>query len=384
MRCDSTAPFYEFFCGVGMARLGLETPWHCVFANDVDPDKGQIYAQAHGGDDLRIENVWDLTAQDLPGRALLAWASSPCQDLSMAGKRVGLDAPRSGAFWGFWRLIEDLAAQGRAPEVIVLENVTGLFSARGGRDFTAVFEAMTALGYAVGALEIDAALFVPQSRPRAFLVAARQASRALCSAGPSLPFHSAGVVSAFGRLAPAQRHHWRWWQLPTPPLRNTTLADFLDPPDLVAWHTPQETAQLLGLMAPAQRARLETLKAASEPHVGAGYRRIRTAAARKQQRFEVRFDGVAGCLRTPAGGSSRQFVVDVRDGAVRTRLMIPRETARLMGLPDDFPLPAGSTKALRMTGDGVVVPVTRWLSRMLLMPLAGLAPHPGLQSAMAE
>jgi DNA (cytosine-5)-methyltransferase 1 len=268
--------------------------------------------------------------------------------------------------------------------VIVLENVTGLFSAREGRDFVAVIEAMTALGYAVGALEIDAALFVPQSRPRAFLVAARQASRALCSAGPALPFHSAGVVSAFGRLTPAQRQHWRWWQLPTPPWRNTTLADSLDPPDLVPWHAAHETEQLLGLMAPAQRARLEALRGDLEPHVGAGYRRIRTADARKQQRFEVRFDGVAGCLRTPAGGSSRQFVVDVRDGVVRTRLMRPRETARLMGLPDDFPLPESAMKALRITGDGVVVPVTRWLSRMLLMPLAGLSPHPGLQGAMAE
>jgi DNA (cytosine-5)-methyltransferase 1 len=59
---------------------------------------------------------------------------------------------------------------------------------------------------------------------------------------------------------------------------------------------------------------------------------------RKTQRAEVRFDDISGCLRTPAGGSSRQTVLIVEGKQVRSRLLSPREAARLMGVPDDYPL----------------------------------------------
>ena len=87
----------------------------------------------------------------------------------------------------------------------------------------------------------------------------------------------------------------------------------------------------------------------------------------------MRFDGVAGCLRTPRGGSSRQAIVVVGDGQVRSRLIWPRESARLMGIPDSYRLPATATAALHVTGDGVAVPVVRWLARELLEPLLGIA-----------
>ena len=93
----------------------------------------------------------------------LCWASPPCQDLSEAGGRAGLDGTRSGAFWPFMRLIEGLRAERRAPRLIVYENVTGLIDSHGGRDFEAVVGALNNAGYRFGALMIDAALFVPQS-----------------------------------------------------------------------------------------------------------------------------------------------------------------------------------------------------------------------------
>jgi DNA (cytosine-5)-methyltransferase 1 len=104
--------------------------------------------------------------------------------------------------------------------------------------------------------------------------------------------------------------------------------------------------------------------------VGAVFRRTRRdAAGRRLQRAEVRFDDVAGCLRTPAGGSSRQTVMMVEAGEVRTRLISPRETARLMGLPDDYVLPARRTDAYHLTGDGVSVDAVHWLAEHLLSPL---------------
>src|SRR5262245_51726078 len=115
MQRDSGAPLYEFFAGGGLARLGLEGDFTCAFANDIDPQKAAAYAAAFGPDLFRHGDIWALTAADLPGRAALAWASFPCQDLSLAGARGGLDAPRSGTFWGFHRLIETLVREDRAP-----------------------------------------------------------------------------------------------------------------------------------------------------------------------------------------------------------------------------------------------------------------------------
>jgi DNA (cytosine-5)-methyltransferase 1 len=94
---------------------------------------------------------------------------------------------------------------------------------------------------------------------------------------------------------------------------------------------------------------------------------LRMGAAR--QRAEVLFDGLAGCLRTPGGGSSRQFLLVVDQGAVRSRLITPREAARLMGLPESYRLPAGANAALHLAGDGVAVPVVRHLAAEILEPL---------------
>ena len=112
---------YEFFAGGGLAGLGLDG-FRTLLANDLDTAKAASWRANHALD-IHVGDVWDLSVADLPGRADLAWASSPCQDVSLAGARAGLAAQRSGAFWGFWRLIEGLDANGRAPPVIVIENV---------------------------------------------------------------------------------------------------------------------------------------------------------------------------------------------------------------------------------------------------------------------
>ena len=92
------------------------------------------------------------------------------------------------------------------------------------------------------------------------------------------------------------------------------------------------------------------------------------------QRAEIRFDQVSGCLRTPVGGSSRQLIVVVDGPSVRSRLLSPREAARLMGVPDAYPLPKSYNDAYHVFGDGVAVPVVSWLSENLLAPLATYRP----------
>lgn len=374
MQRDSGAPLYEFFAGGGLARLGLEPDFACVFANDIEPAKAAAYRAAFApGEDMRQGDIWKLNSADLPGQAALAWASFPCQDLSLAGARRGLAAPRSGAFWGFHRLIEKLAHEGRAPDVLALENVTGLLSSHGGADFTALIHALDDLGYRVGALEIDAAHFTPQSRPRLFIIAGRNAPPHLTASGPSEPFHSAALRGVVARMPESLRKHFVWWRLPAPPKRNTQLADLLDDEPGVAWQSEEQTARLLSQMSPLQLARVDALRESGRREVGAVFRRIRTERGERVQRAEARFDGIAGCLRTPAGGSSRQILLFIEGAEVRSRLLSPREAARLMGVPEHYPLPASQTAALHLVGDAVCVPVVRWLSQHLLAPLAGSA-----------
>jgi DNA (cytosine-5)-methyltransferase 1 len=249
----------------------------------------------------------------------------------------------------------------------VIENVSGLLTSHGGADFTALCRALAGQGYRFGALEIDAARFTPQSRPRVFVIATRGAP-APGLVGES-PFQTRLVREAHDRLPADLAQHWIWWRGEAPGARNTDLASLLEPDRKVDWHSPDQTARLIALMSPLHLARLEALKASGGRAVGAVFRRMRVENGLRVQRAEARFDGLAGCLRTPRGGSSRQTLLIVEGGEVRTRLLSPREGARLMGLPDSYILPRGATSALHVVGDGVAVPVVRWLAANILEPL---------------
>ena len=366
--------FYEFFAGAGMARAGLGRRWRCLFANDFDRKKAETYSRNWGDDRLLCDDVRNVATDDLTGRADLVWASFPCQDLSLAGNGAGLQGERSGTFWPFWRLMTALADEGRAPGAVVLENVCGALSSRGGADFSAICEALRDGGYRFGALVVDAVLFVPQSRPRLLIVAVRDSMavpETLVRAGPGRAFHPAPLRISFDKLSAASRECWIWWRLAAPPPRNIGFSDLVedDPPD-APWHTPSQTQRLLSMMSDLNLDKVRAAKREKRRTVGTAYKRTRRdGAGRKVQRAEVRFDDVAGCLRTPAGGSSRQLVLVVEDGDVRSRLISGRETARLMGLPDDYILPDEYNRAYRLTGDGVVVPVVRFLADSLIEPM---------------
>jgi DNA (cytosine-5)-methyltransferase 1 len=366
--------FYEFFAGGGMARAGLGESWRCLFANDYDPKKASTYCANWGDAEMHVGDIHSLAPDLLPGHADLAWASFPCQDLSLAGNGAGLGGTRSGAFFAFRGLIEGLAPQ-RRPRLLVIENVIGALTSNGGADFSQLCQALSALGYSVGALTIDAAHFLPQSRPRLFIVCAQESLARLedlSQAAPSSPWHSPALVRAVANMPRAAKAAWRWWRLPAPAARNTQLIDVTeDAPKDVRWHEPEQTARIIALMSDANRRKLDETVAAGTRAVGAIYRRTRMAPdGGKIQRAEVRFDGLAGCLRTPGGGSSRQVIMVVEGERVRTRLLSGREAARLMGLPDDYVLPATYSDAYHLLGDGLAVPAVAFIARHLLDPLA--------------
>lgn len=371
--------FYEFFAGGGMARAGLGEGWTCLFANDFDARKGFAYQANWGtGGELTVGDIRGLDAADLPGEPDLVWGSFPCQDLSLAGVGAGLGGERSGTFHAFMDIVGRLAEQGRAPRLVAVENVCGTLTSHGGRDFEAICRAFAGAGYRYGALVINAELFVPQSRPRLFVIGVRDGVEIppeLLAPEPVEPFHTRAVRKAVAGLPQDVRAGLLWWNVPTPERRLTTFADLIeDAPTGVEWHNQAETKRLLDLMSPVNAAKVEAARRAGRRMVGGVYRRTRVdASGAKAQRAEVRFDDVAGCLRTPAGGSSRQIILVVDGSRVRSRLVSARETARLMGLADDYALPRSYSDAYHLTGDGVAVPVVRHLARHVFEPLIAAA-----------
>jgi DNA (cytosine-5)-methyltransferase 1 len=350
--------------------LGLGPNWRCLFANDFDEKKADAYALNFGSSHLAVADVATLSASDLPGRGDLMWASFPCQDLSLAGKGAGLDGQRSGVFWQVSRLLSELQSQDRLPNVVVLENVVGALSSNGGKDFAQIAAALCEIGFQFGALVIDAVDFVPQSRPRLFVVAAAAnvtLQPCLVRNGPSSRWHPKRLVEAKLALPTVAQEQWVWWNLPNPPVRTSVFADVIDDrPVGVAWHSTEETARLLAMMSSIHLEKVREAQRAKVRRIGAIYRRTRLGI----QRAEVRFDDVAGCLRTASGGSSRQVILVVEGDKIRSRLLSTREAARLMGLPETYSLPVNYNEGYSLVGDGLAVPVVRYLTKHLLTPLA--------------
>lgn len=360
-----------------MVRAGLGPQWNCLFANDFDHKKSASYRKNWGDGELVTCDVRNVRSEALPGRAELIWGSFPCQDLSLAGSGAGLKGDRSGTFWPFWEIVQDLIATDRAPEIIALENVVGTLHSHDGKDFTEICSVFQKANYRVGAMVIDAALFLPQSRPRLFVVGVREGlsiPNGLDRKTPSTTWHGPTLQKAFAQLPRRLQKNWVWWDMPNPSPRKTRFSDLIEEdPTGVEWHSKSETQKLLSMMTSLNLSKVKEAKRISRQSgmtlVGTVYKRTRREGDHKVQRAEVRFDDLAGCLRTPAGGSSRQLIVVVNKNSVRSRLISSRETARLMGLPDDYQLPEKYNEAYHLTGDGVAVPVVRHLADHIFMPV---------------
>ena len=374
--------FYEFFAGGGMARLGLGDQWRCLMANDICEKKARSYRKNFNeAPEFICQDVTNLRLEDLPGEPALAWASFPCQDLSLAGSQEGLNGERSGTFRPFSRLIQAMDSDGRKIPIIVLENVVGAITSNKGRDFETLLRTLVDAGYDVGPLVIDGIHFVPQSRPRLFIVAVtreRDPPTSFLRGMPDMPWHTKPLRAAHQSLPIELRRAWVWWRLPKPTDRALTLTDLIEEaPSGVEWHSPEQTRRLLGGMSDLNLQKVRDARASGKRTVGTVYKRTRPDGnGGRRWRAEARFDQISGCLRTPVGGSSRQFVLIVEGDKIRSRLLSPREAARLMGVPDSYRLPENYNEACHLMGDSLVVPAVAWLERCLLHPLAGRTRRP--------
>lgn len=349
----SKPEFLEFFAGSGLVTHAMKSYFKVVWANDNSEKKADVYHANHGKKHFHLGSIDDVKGDTLP-HATLSWASFPCQDLSLAGMTAGIHASRSGLVWQWLRIMEEMPS---CPPLLVAENVTGLVSHSKGAHYRHLHEALRSRDYKVGAVVLNAVHWIPQSRQRVFVIAVRndiEIPAYLQSDSPTW-LHPEMMLNAARGL-----EDWIWWNLPEPPARKLGLSDIVewdapcDPPDKV-----KRNISLI-----SERHMKELTR--SGVQVAPGYKRIRN----KQQYLEIRFDNVAGCLRTPVGGSSRQVLVLNKNGKLSTRLLTVRETARLMGAPDSYKLPGTYNDGYKAMGDAVAVPVARYLAKHLLSPLA--------------
>ena len=181
--------FGSLFAGVGGFDLGFEAAgMECCFQVEWDAHCQQVLAH-HWPDVPRWSDVSDVNGADLPPVDVITFGS-PCQDLSTAGKRAGLEGGRSGLFFEATRIIKEMrdATNGSFPRVAVWENVPGAFSSNAGNDFGSVLDGLANVG-AVGIewAVLDARWYgVPQRRRRIFVVAEFDPARASRNGEPIL------------------------------------------------------------------------------------------------------------------------------------------------------------------------------------------------------
>lgn len=359
----------DFFAGIGLVTLGLQNKgWRTVYAVDYSREKKRIYEHNFGSGHYHLRDVQDVHGYDVPP-VTLAHASFPCTDLSVAGARNGISSGESSAFWHFARILGEMEAHPGLPPLVLLENVEGLLSSGQGRDLVAVLEALNNLGYSVDVLLLDAVHFVPQSRVRLFIIGCldsfclpQTVLRELGESSNARPPR----VRAFIASHPTIRWHLRL--LPDLPRSSKTLVDIIDPD--AEWWERSRSDYLLSQMFDRHRAIVAQMMSRATYSYGTVFRRMRMREGQKRSTAELRTDGVAGCLRTPKGGSARQILVRAGYGLFDARLLNARENARLMGA-DNFNLPSelSLNDALFGFGDAVCVPVVEWLVENYLEPV---------------
>lgn len=324
-----------------------------------------------------LEDVWqtDTIVDQIPQSPFLATASFPCTDLSLAGYGQGFDGTRSSTYFGFIKVLQALGAD--KPKLVMLENVTGFLTSKGGSDFVRAVSTLAAEGYWIDCVVLDAKYFVPQSRPRVFVIGFHESLKCnrIIRQGEGRLFDDEWqtAIDTAGSLRPASLLRlmaetslptgWATVHLHKPETVEYRLDRVLDNDEEQEWWSQEYTSKHYSMMEAPSRNRVDELVKSGATIAGTAFRRTR----RGKTRLEVRFD-IAGCLRTPKGGSAKQIVVAIKHGKIRMRWMSAREYARLQG-DEDFNITVPPLQAMYGFGDGVCVPVIEWIDCNILTPV---------------
>jgi DNA (cytosine-5)-methyltransferase 1 len=362
----------DFFAGMGLVSLALSNNgWEIGYALDHSGLKRRMYEHHFGVGHYHQDDIKDVHGKDLP-QVTLAHASFPCTDTSVAGSRGGLDTGESSTFWQFVRILAEMGDQAKPgkPPFLLIENVEGFLTSGNGNDLRSAIKALNDLGYTTDLLLINASHFVPQSRVRLFIIGM------LGVKARELQF--AGVLlNSLSDVRPEKIRNFinnnddlSWFinDLPKLPERLTTFEDIID--QQAVWWPKERAYYLFSQMFERHKREIRMLFKNDFWTYGTVFRRMRLRDGIKQSTAELRLDGIAGCLRTPKGGSARQIVIRAGKGEFNARLLNARECAYLMGaeaykLDEQLSL----NDALFGFGDSVCVPVVEWIIENCFDPL---------------
>jgi len=158
--------YFSAFTGVGGFDMGMPPDWECVGHSEIDRYANMVLRYRFK-DVKNYGNAEKIDWKEVPDFDMLV-GGTPCQDLSISGKRAGLGGKRSRLFFEFARALTE-----KHPQYFVWENVKGALSSNGGWDFARVLLEFSEAGYSVWWQVLDATWYgIPQHRERVFVVGA--------------------------------------------------------------------------------------------------------------------------------------------------------------------------------------------------------------------
>jgi DNA (cytosine-5)-methyltransferase 1 len=354
--------FGSLFAGVGGFDLGFESAgYECRFQVEWDPHCQQTLA--HRWPQVpRWSDVSDVSGFELPPVDVVTYGF-PCQDLSVAGKRAGLDGQRSHLFFEAVRIITEMrqATNGRYPTWAVAENVAGLLNADGGSAMARVVDELAAAGAVV--IEwatLDAQWFgVPQRRRRVFIASNFNPAVAGRCPDPLFP-----VASSSARN-PSESHE----------ARQDSAGDAASGigfalNSIGGYDTGVGTFRRVSSREWADDDTGACLAARDYKDHGDLITQPIGFVAEGGSHSVTPLDNLSPTVRVGSGvGIPSPPAVVQPDLAVRR--LTPVECERLMGWPDDHTLHRADGKTnsdsvrYKMCGNGVVAPVARWVAKHL-------------------
>jgi DNA (cytosine-5)-methyltransferase 1 len=352
----------SLFAGIGGFDLAFQragfTP---VLHAEADPDPRAVLDAHFPG----IPDAGDVCLlKGEPDAVHVLCAGSPCQDFSVAGLRAGLAGQRSGLAWQFVRLVQEYW-----PTWVVWENVPGVLSSNGGRDFAAIVGALVERGYGCAWRVLDAqCLGVPQRRRRVFLVGHRGD---VCRAGQVLFERDGGQ----GDPAPGSQAGQEFARLVEDGAGGGGLTAGVSPihtlvarqggPDSIDAHNRHLLAEWHVEAIGGDVAHTLTCEGHDGTEDGTGRGTPVVALAMRGRAEgnvpEIHADGsIASALRAASGGSTRDLLLT----GAKVRRLTPMECERLQGFPDGWTAVRGLSDAARyrMIGNAVAVPVVQWVA----------------------
>ena len=318
--------YFSSFTGVGGFDLAMPKDWECVGFSEIDRYANMVLRQRFPD----VKNYGDVNAikwNEIPDFEVL-FGGTPCQDLSLAGKRKGLAGERSGLFYKF---VEALRA--KKPKYFIWENVKGALSSNQGWDFAEVLNQFSEAGYSLWWQVLNAKYFsVPQNRERIFVVGFRDRSP------PEIFFES---------TSSAENN-----ELQGQPTANTLRAGYNQ--------NLSEGSYIIEGKQQAQEAK--PIELTKNTPMG-------------ERVYDI--SGQAISLRAGGGGHGGKTGLYAVQLGNQIRRLTPKECERLMSWPDDWTrwgidekgnkIEISDTQRYKMAGNGVVSNVVKWLIENVIL-----------------